>query len=108
MYFRQPVVLNAASRAHLLSVLGAAALDDLIERMSIDVPSQNYPGRVYRIFWGGDYVWAIEGDVAVLWIRHRSLEVLPYHVALIGHRLTIEYDEAGYLAEAICLRLGDD
>ena len=66
----------------------------------LDVPSPNYPQRVYRVPAGAGTVTVMEGGQCVARLCVFSAEPIPEKEAVLVHKLMIEGNEEEYLRTA--------
>ncbi len=90
---------EAEERAEMVvrSLLSDEDYEKLRRDGYLDVPSPNYPQRVYRVPAGAGTVTVLEGGQCVARLCVYSTQPIPEREAVIIHKLMIEGNEQDYL-----------
>lgn len=96
-----PAPAERAAEALLRQILSDHEYDALSRNGFLDVPSRDYPGRVYRIPRGPGQVLVVErGRVQERLCLQPAAMGLPEADVVIMHKLLLEADERRYLTTA--------
>lgn len=93
---------EAEERADLLirSLLSEEDYRKLRRDGYLDIPSPNYPQRIYRIPSGAGTVAVLEGGQCIARLCVYSTQPIPEREAVLVHKLMIEGNEHEYLRTA--------
>lgn len=95
-----PVPADHAAETLLRKMLTPEEYAQLSARAYLDVPSQSYLGRLYRVPRGPGQVQVVEGGRVVERLCVQPLDSLPEADVILMHKMLIEADESSYLATA--------